>query len=1090
MQAKSILVCIFFKYLSVDERIKRVETKYTNNMRLLFMLFAVALFVPATIHAEEPQNEPRPTAYLVCNAHLDTQWKWDIETTIKEFIPRVLFQNIYLMERYPDYRFSFEGGVKYQWMKEYYPMHYERMKHFIASGQWHVAGASWEANDTNIPSPESAFRNILLGQEFYKREFGVKSRDIFLPDCFGFSYTLPTIAAHAGLIGFSTQKLNWRTAKFYDDEQQPKNPFSWGVWQGIDSQSLIAAFDTGIYSEPLPEDVQHNEQLIARAKRGFDNVCYRYYSGEQPHTGDRGNTGTVITCQRLWQALRDQTADVKIISAKSDDLFLDYIDRKAELPHYQGELLMDLHGVGCYTSQAAMKYLNRRNEELVLATERAAVAADLYGEYPYPSAKMEEIWRRFIWHQFHDDLTGTSIPKAYTYSWNDELIALSQSEDVMTTAVAALSYRFDTDVQGVPVVVYNPVTMEVNSVVEVEIPLSKDAPTVAVYSPEGKRVKSQILRREGDKAVVAFAAECPSAGYVVYDIRAAQKEIQSSLKISKRTIENSLYRLTVDSAGDIISIIDKRCGRELVAEGGAIRPVAIRGNKSNTWPAWEIHKSVIDSPSEPLSPARSITISERGPLRATLRIERMCGESLFVQYITLRDGADEERIDIRNEVDWRENDILLKAEFPLSVANAEATYDLGMGHIRRGNNTVTAHEVPAYKWADITTEDGAYGVSILNDAKYGWDKPSDNTLRLTLFHNPTSESRYPEQNVQDHGRHIFTYSILAHKGSSLHSTIRSAEQLNMKALGYVTPKHAGDLGRRFSMVASSSPQIMVAAMKAAEDFDGYIVRCYERDGKSAEGVAIEFPAPIISAEECNAIEERMGDCRFEGNRLYVSTTPFSPKTYRVKFAEVERGEGFVEHFNLTLPLDVVAFSTDEFSTYYRFDPKGESYAAELIPSRIECCGINFVMGEQNDYSAMFCNGKTIEVEAQKDSRLYLLVASTDGDRRLDLRLSDGTMRSVEVPYWKGFYGQWGWREYNEGYIRDATLAHVGTHRHNMHTGNVPYGFSYIYMVGIDIPAGTKSITLPEDKHIAIFAATLSDDSLSKVIASDAVELAL
>lgn len=198
--------------------------------------------------AAQEQETPAPKTYkiyAVCDAHLDTQWNWDLTHTIREYIPRILFQNLWMLERYPDYKFNFEGGIIYRWMKEYYPLHYARLQKYIDEGRWHISGASWNANDPNMPSAESFIRNILQGQELYKREFGVRSTDIFLPDCFGFGYTLPSLAAHCGLIGFSTQKLSWRKHDFFPDAPyHKKNPFSWGVWYGIDGQSLMATFDT------------------------------------------------------------------------------------------------------------------------------------------------------------------------------------------------------------------------------------------------------------------------------------------------------------------------------------------------------------------------------------------------------------------------------------------------------------------------------------------------------------------------------------------------------------------------------------------------------------------------------------------------------------------------------------------------------------------------------------------------------------------------------------------------------------------------------------------------------------------------------
>ena len=792
----------------------------------LFRLFVVACILTfcAGRAAAQEQETPAPKTYkiyAVCDAHLDTQWNWDLTHTIREYIPRILFQNLWMLERYPDYKFNFEGGIIYRWMKEYYPLHYARLQKYIDEGRWHISGASWNANDPNMPSAESFIRNILQGQELYKREFGVRSTDIFLPDCFGFGYTLPSLAAHCGLIGFSTQKLSWRKHDFFPDAPyHKKNPFSWGVWYGIDGQSLMAAFDTGGDTAELPADAGYNKDFIRRASNGFDNTAMRYYSGGHLHgttnCGDKGNSGTVTTARRMAAAMADPDAPVQLISATSDQLFLDYMDRRDELPTYDGELLMDVHAGGCYTSQGAMKYYNRRNEELLGAAERAAVAADWLGAKPYDRAKLNEVWQRVLWHQFHDDLTGTSIADAYRYSWNDELISLQQATEVMTAAVGALSHSLDTRVKGTPVVVYNPVTYDLRDLVEAEVPLDARAKGVAVYAPSGKRVAAQILSREGDRARILFAADVKAAGYAVYDVRPASGVAKSSaLKASERTLENRIYRVELDANGDIRSIRDKRAGRELVAEGKAFRMAVFEGNPSNRYPAWEIMKETMDKLGRPIDGDVRISIAEQGPVRATLKVERSYGPSKFVQYVSLTDGGDDDRIDVRNTVDWSSRDVLLKAEFPCAVANAKAAYDLGLGFIERGNNTETAYEVPAQKWVDLTDADGSYGVTILNDCKSGWDKPADNTLRLTLLHTPSTEKRYAHQRTLDHGVHHYTYSIVGH--TARRSTCRSwpSSRRNMRGIWAAPSRCSLRRPHRSACVRSKRPRTATATSCAA-----------------------------------------------------------------------------------------------------------------------------------------------------------------------------------------------------------------------------------------------------------------------------------
>ena len=992
-----------------------------------------------------------------------------------------------MLERYPDYKFNFEGGIIYRWMKEYYPLHYARLQKYIDEGRWHISGASWNANDPNMPSAESFIRNILQGQELYKREFGVRSTDIFLPDCFGFGYTLPSLAAHCGLIGFSTQKLSWRKHDFFPDAPyHKKNPFSWGVWYGIDGQSLMAAFDTGGYTAELPADAGYNKDFIRRASNGFDNTAMRYYSGGHLHgttnCGDKGNSGTVTTARRMAEAMADPDAPVQLISATSDQLFLDYMDRRDELPTYDGELLMDVHAGGCYTSQGAMKYYNRRNEELLGAAERAAVAADWLGAKPYDRAKLNEVWQRVLWHQFHDDLTGTSIADAYRYSWNDELISLQQATEVMTAAVGALSHSLDTRVKGTPVVVYNPVTYDLRDLVEAEVPLDARAKGVAVYAPSGRRVAAQILSREGDRARILFAADVKAAGYAVYDVRPASGVAKSSaLKASERTLENRIYRVELDANGDIRSIRDKRAGRELVAEGKAFRMAVFEGNPSNRYPAWEIMKETMDKPGRPIDGDVRISIAEQGPVRATLKVERSYGPSKFVQYVSLTDGGDDDRIDVRNTVDWSSRDVLLKAEFPCAVANAKAAYDLGLGFIERGNNTETAYEVPAQKWVDLTDADGSYGVTILNDCKYGWDKPADNTLRLTLLHTPSTEKRYAHQRTLDHGVHHYTYSIVGHTGARTEDALVAGEALNMPLVAFVAPKHAGHLGRTFSMLAASTPQIGVRALKAAEDGDGYIVRCYETTGNPVEGARITFPAAIVSAEECNGIEERIGDAAFEGRSLVVSAGKFAPKTYRVRLAEpAVRSTLAIDNAPVKLDYDITAYTTDEFFTYYTIDKALGSFAAELIPATVECDGVTFAMGEANTDDAVLCNGQTVALPADRTyTKLYVLASAVEEPRTAEFRVGDRTYEA-EVPLWKGFYGQWGWYGNSEGFMQRAKIGYLGTHRHQTDLGNVPYGFSYMYLLTFDIPEGATTVTLPRDKKVLVYAMTASNNPIDDV----------
>lgn len=1011
-------------------------------------------------------QDDKPMVYMVANAHLDTQWRWDIRQTIGEFLPNTFLQNIDLIEKFPGYIFNFEGAVKYNWAKEYWPDIYEKLKKCIADGTWHPSGSSWDANDPNLPSTEASIRNILYGQHFYRDEFGVECTDIMLPDCFGFGYALPTIAAHCGLTAFGTQKLQWRARPFYPDGR--RFPFLFGIWKGIDGSRIMASLDGGNYSwDPTNEDLSDFQDFKDRLAKNPIPAAYRYFGTRSSRLhDDQGGSPTPNAVRLVDNAIKNPK-DYNLCFATIDQMFKDYyMDER--LPEFDGELLMDIHATGCYTSHSELKKINRSNEWLLVSSEEAGVIADWLGAMPYPSWTIDEAWKKVILHQFHDDLTGTSLPAAYQFTYNDEYVVENQLRNTIRAEVLASAAGLDTRVKGVPVVVYNPVSAKSKDVVTVEIPLADEFGGVDVYGPSGRKLNAQLVSREAGKAVVAFASESAPLSISVYDARPVRKaQTSSTFKSGKRSIENRVYRVTVDDNGDICSIVDKRSSRELVKSGESFGLVVFENNESNVWPAWEILKPVLDRTPSKISGDVRISVEKPGPLSIALRVEKTYGPSSFVQRIILTDGAFDDRIDIENELDWQNRSSLLKYSMPMNLSSEEATYDLGLGSIRRGTSTDLKYEVYAHQWADLTAEDASYGVTVMNNSKYGWDHPDANTLRLTLLHTPTAVAYDKWQQTMDLGKHSFTFSICGHAGSlsAIDADVKS-DCLNQPALAYVAEKHSGSLGKSFSIL-SSSPSIRVKALKKACDGNGIVVRTYELSGKANSG-EIVFSSEILSAEELTGIEDRKGPASFSGRKLFVESSAFEPKTYRVVLKENGVSVPSAEFVTMDIPFNAIAITSDAFSAFGHMDDEWHSYPAEMIPSGFSFAGVPFSIGEADFNNAVRCHGQKIAVPAGAD-KVYLLAASSDGER--EAVFNAGADVRLTVGDFTGWYGYYGWQGYYDGVRRSGDVAYMGTHRHDSRKRNEVYEYTYMYILEIPVEGTDAVLSLPDDPKVVVFAAT-------------------
>jgi alpha-mannosidase len=1032
--------------------------------------------------------------YTVGYAHLDTQWRWDYQTTINEYIWNTMAFNFKLFEKYPDYVFNFSGANRYKMMKEYYPEEFERVKKYAAAGRWFPSGASMEENDVLAPSHESIIRQILLGSGFFRRELGVTSQEFMIPDCFGFPASLPSILAHCGLQGFSTQKLTWGSAVGI--------PFNVGTWIGPDGRSVTAALNPGDYSGLVSEDLSANAQWKARieglgAKAGAF-TDYMYYG-----TGDVGGSPSDDSVAWIEKSLKSNR-DFKVVSAPSDQMFKDLTPaQKAKLPTYKGEMLLTNHSSGSITSQAAMKRWNRKNELAAARAESAAVVGEWLGGLAYPRERLDEAWRLVLGGQFHDILPGTSIPRAYEFSWNDELVASNQFNAVFAGAAGAVVRALDTEVKGIPFVVANPLALEREDSVEAQVAFDAAPKAVRVFDRDGKEVPSQVTRADGSALTVLFLAKVPSLGYAVFDIRPAESPcaLATGLKASGSSLENGKYLVKLDAAGDVVSIFDKIAGRELLAAPARLE---FHYERPAQWPAWNMDWEDRIKPASGFvgGPAK-ITIVENGPARVALAVERESRHSKVVQVIRLSAAGSRDRVEFASTIDWATKESSLKASFPLTVANPKATYNWGVGTIERGNNDPVKFEVPSHQWFDLTDTDGRYGVAVLEDCKYGSDKPADNIVRLTLLYTPGVRGSYREQAYQDFGRHEILYALYGHSGDWRAADVNlQGDRLNQPLVVFRAASHIGSAGKALSFLAVNNKDVVVSAVKKAEAGDEVIVRVVEAKGKAAKGVALAFAAPVAAAREVNGQEQDLGPAAVKDGKLVFDITPYSLRTFALKLQPPASPLAPAVSAPVDLPYNVDVISPDKHKSDGDFDGMGRSFPAELIPDTITSDGILFKMGPKADgaLNAVACAGQTVNLPAGNFNRLYLLAAAQEGGARGgDPAVPTSGSRSVfkvggkpveiTVEAWAGFYGQWDKRlwdgdsastSFDRGinyvglapaYVRKDAIAWFTTHRHLRSGANDPYMYAYIYKYRVDLPAGAKEITFPSNERIKVFALT-------------------
>ena len=797
---------------------------------------------------------------LLGHAHLDMAWLWTSDETY-EVAERTFKSVLNLQQDFPSLIFGHTSPALYQWIEQHRPDLFSAIQDAVKAGKWELLGGMWIEPEVNLVSGESLIRQLLYGQEYFQDKFGDITRVAWLPDSFGFTWQLPQILKQCGIEYFVTGKLHWND----------RTKFSLGCfwWESPDGTKLLTLMSppniTGVMdTNPL---TMTNYAIDWETQTSLQDIFWL------PGVGDHGGgpTRDMLEVASKWEN-SPFFPQIKFTTA------IDYVEKieldAKRLPVWQDELYLELHR-GCYTTHADQKRFNRYCEGLLYQAELFATLASLIDRdlillrplLPITDNIMcqefnqdweqylEVAWKKVLFNQFHDILPGTSIPEVFEEANQEWKTAIEIGETILQAALTAIASSIDLpqppDPDARPIVVFNALNWERSQLVS--IPITESNHQFTIYDLNNEIVRSQIT---ADRKLIFLAENIPSVGYSLFWLykKAIGREIEAEFKLTTNTeyrLENKYLTVIINSnTGDIDSIYDKINQKEILSSpGNKLQAFKDRGQY---WDAWNIDPEYEQHPL-PDTELLSIQWLDRGKLQQRIRVIRKLNKSEFRQDYVLEKDFPILKID--NLVDWQETYVVVKAAFPLTIENDFATYEIPCAAINRPTNPQTESErakweVSALKWADLTDKKRDFGVSILNDCKYGYDsKP--NLLRLTLLRAPI----WPNPNA-DRGKHQFTYAIYPHQYDwKKAQTVRKSYELNIPLQAIFPDKNfnqKNSLPAKYEFLDLSAENLILMALKLNKNHQ-LILRCYECHGEIAT-LSLQSNLDLKIIKQLNCIE--------------------------------------------------------------------------------------------------------------------------------------------------------------------------------------------------------------------------------------------
>ena len=818
--------------------------------------------------------------YCVGHTHIDIAWMWTLSVTEDKAV-RSFSTVLELMKQYPEYIFMSSQPQLYKYVKKNAPELYEQIKERVKEGRWETEGGMFVEADCNLTSGESLIRQFLYGKRFFKEEFGKDNEILWLPDVFGYSAALPQIMKKCGIKYFMTTKISWNEFN--------KMPYDTFEWEGIDGTRILTHFSPSRdYQKGAVEGGTETEHFTtynayikpSQVKGGWERYSQKYLNKEALMTFGYGDGGggpvkdMLENQRRLSLGIPGCPQTVMSTASNFFHTLENSVKGKKYLPVWVGELYLEYHR-GTYTSMARNKKYNRRAEFLLQNIELFSKMAERLTGLEYPQEKLSELWEIALRNQFHDILPGSSIKEVYDESMEEYHKLFKQGEELENRALKSIADAID--VHQPAIVVFNPNSTKGYGTVEFTCPCGIRKPVVV-----DQDTVYQTQKLENGKYLFQ-PLDIPPKGYRAF---AVSEDISENILehncgqaygvyVSDTSLENEYLRVVFAPNGQICSLYDKREKRELLQNGKNGNVLMTYEDRPHNYDAWDINNYYTEKSWE-ITDLEEMVKIEDGPIRGTIKIKRKYLDSTIVQYLSLTIGSPE--LIIRNEIDWHEKKILLKSLFPVDIHTDEATFEIQYGNVTRKTHSNTSwdfarFEVCMHKWLDLS-EDG-YGISILNDCKYG-ASIHEGVIGLSMLKSAT----YPNPEA-DKEHHSFTYSIYPHQGSFREAeTIERAYMLNNPFICLEKENQNGSLFRKYSDVILDKTNVILEVVKAAENGEGTILRLYEAFNRREE-VSIKFGYPVKQVYECNMLEEKQESLAIQDNQITFTIKPYEIKTLLV-----------------------------------------------------------------------------------------------------------------------------------------------------------------------------------------------------------------